>query len=236
MSMIEMDPSSFILATVGEWIEFFLKFILHMDEQLPVLIKQYGPWIYGILFLVIFCETGLVVTPILPGDSLLFAAGVVASAGELNVPLLILLLTIAAVLGDAVNYTIGAFLGPKVLSGKYPFLKKEYLDKTQRFYDKYGGKTIILARFVPIVRTFAPFLAGVGSMSYPKFASYNVIGGIIWVVAFTVAGTMLGQFDIIRKNLTAISLLIVFVSVLPAILEVMKARKESAANSPTPEG
>ncbi|MBY0589606.1 DedA family protein [bacterium] len=231
-----MDPSSFILATVGEWIEFFLKFILHMDEQLPVLIKQYGPWIYGILFLVIFCETGLVVTPILPGDSLLFAAGVVASAGELNVPLLILLLTIAAVLGDAVNYTIGAFLGPKVLSGKYPFLKKEYLDKTQRFYDKYGGKTIILARFVPIVRTFAPFLAGVGSMSYPKFASYNVIGGIIWVVAFTVAGTMLGQFDIIRKNLTAISLLIVFVSVLPAILEVMKARKESAANSPTPEG
>jgi membrane-associated protein len=225
--MLELDPSMSMLASVGEWIEFFMKFVLHMDEQLPVLIKQYGPWIYAILFLVIFCETGLVVTPILPGDSLLFAAGVVASAGELNVPLLIVLLTIAAILGDAVNYTIGAFLGPKVLTGKYPFLKKEYLEKTQRFYDRYGGKTIILARFVPIVRTFAPFLAGVGQMSYPKFASYNIIGGIIWVVAFTIAGTLLGQFDIIKKNLTAISLLIVFVSVLPALLEVMKARQEA---------
>jgi membrane-associated protein len=168
----------------------------------------------------------------LPGDSLLFAAGVVAAAGELNVPLLLVLLTIAAVLGDAVNYMVGKFLGPKVLSGKYPFLKKEYLDKTQAFYDKYGGKTIILARFVPIVRTFAPFLAGVGTMSYSKFASYNVIGAIIWVVGFTIAGTVLGQFDLIKKNLTAISLIIVFVSVLPAILEILKHRKESAAQQP----
>ncbi len=158
--MLDLDSSSFLLASVGEWVEFFMKFVLHMDEQLPVLIKQYGVWIYAILFLVIFCETGLVVTPILPGDSLLFAAGVVAAAGELNVPLLLVLLTIAAILGDAVNYTVGKFLGPKVLSGKYPFLKKEYLDKTQAFYDKYGGKTIILARFVPIVRTFAPSSQG----------------------------------------------------------------------------
>ncbi len=230
--MLDLDSSSFLLANVGEWVEFFMKFILHMDEQLPVLIKQYGVWIYAILFLVIFCETGLVVTPILPGDSLLFAAGVVAAAGELNVPLLLVLLTIAAVLGDAVNYMVGKFLGPKVLSGKYPFLKKEYLDKTQAFYDKYGGKTIILARFVPIVRTFAPFLAGVGTMSYSKFASYNVIGAIIWVVGFTIAGTVLGQFDLIKKNLTAISLIIVFVSVLPAILEILKHRKESAAQQP----
>jgi membrane-associated protein len=230
--MLDLDSSSFLLASVGEWVEFFMKFVLHMDEQLPVLIKQYGVWIYAILFLVIFCETGLVVTPILPGDSLLFAAGVVAAAGELNVPLLLVLLTIAAILGDAVNYTVGKFLGPKVLSGKYPFLKKEYLDKTQAFYDKYGGKTIILARFVPIVRTFAPFLAGVGSMSYSKFASYNVIGAIIWVVGFTIAGTILGQFELIKKNLTAISLLIVFVSVLPAILEILKHRKESAAQQP----
>lgn len=198
--MLDADSSLFLLADVGQWVEFFMKFILHMDEQLPVLIKQYGVWIYAILFLVIFCETGLVVTPILPGDSLLFAAGVVAAAGELNVPLLLVLLTIAAVLGDAVNYMVGKFLGPKVLSGKYPFLRKEYLDKTQAFYDKYGGKTIILARFVPIVRTFAPFLAGVGTMSYSKFASYNVIGAIIWVVGFTVAGTMLGQFDFIKKS------------------------------------
>jgi membrane-associated protein len=230
--MLDADSSLFLLADVGQWVEFFMKFILHMDEQLPVLIKQYGVWIYAILFLVIFCETGLVVTPILPGDSLLFAAGVVAAAGELNVPLLLVLLTIAAVLGDAVNYMVGKFLGPKVLSGKYPFLRKEYLDKTQAFYDKYGGKTIILARFVPIVRTFAPFLAGVGTMSYSKFASYNVIGAIIWVVGFTVAGTMLGQFDFIKKNLTAISLVIVFVSVLPAIFEILKHRKESAAQQP----
>lgn len=218
-----------LLAQVGEWIDFFIKFILHMDEQLPVLIQKYGSWIYLILFLIIFCETGLVVTPILPGDSLLFATGVVAAAGGLNVPLLIILLSVAAILGDAVNYSIGHFLGPKVLTGKYRFLKKEYLDKTQRFYEKYGGKTIIIARFVPIVRTFAPFLAGVGNMSYFRFGSYNIIGGVAWISVFVIAGTLLGSIEFIKKNLTAITMLIVVVSVLPAIFEFWKARQEERA-------
>jgi membrane-associated protein len=228
--MLELDPQFLLAAGLQEWIDFFVKFVLHMDEQLPILIKQYGSWIYAILFLVIFCETGLVVTPILPGDSLLFAAGLVAAAGDMSIPLLIALLSIAAILGDAVNYSIGLFLGPRVLTGKYWFLRKEYLDRTQRFYEKYGGKTIILARFVPIVRTFAPFLAGVGRMSYARFASFNVIGGIAWIVIFVVLGAVLGQFEFIKKNLTAMTLLIVFISILPILWEIWKARKESAGD------
>lgn len=227
--MFDIDTQFFLLANVGEWVSFFTKFVLHMDEQLPLLIKDYGAWIYLFLFLIIFCETGLVVTPILPGDSLLFATGMVAAVGDLNVPLLLILLSIAAVLGDAVNYTVGNFLGPKVLNGKYPFLRKEYLDKTQAFYDKYGGKAIILARFVPIVRTFAPFLAGVGKMSYVRFATFNIVGGVAWISIFVIAGVLLGEVEFVKKHLTEITLFIVFVSVVPIIIELWKARREGAA-------
>ena len=207
----------------------FLDLFLHLDEKLEVFVPQYGTWIYLILFAIIFCETGLVVTPILPGDSLLFAAGAIAARGLLSWWQLIVLLSIAAVLGDAVNYAIGKFMGPKVLSGNGRFLKREYLDKTHKFYERYGGKTIILARFVPIVRTFAPFLAGVGSMSYFKFASYNVIGGIVWVVFFILLGYGTGNIPLVKKYFEIVVIGIVFISILPAVFEAWRARREAAA-------
>ena len=159
----------------------FIDLFLHLDTHLQEVIQTYGTWTYLLLFVIVFCETGLVVTPILPGDSLLFAAGAFAAAGSLEVGVLLGLLSVAAVLGDAANYSLGYLLGPKVLRGQHRFLKKEYLERTQRFYDRYGAKTIVLARFVPIVRTFAPFLAGVGRMNYWKFARYNVAGGALWI-------------------------------------------------------
>jgi membrane-associated protein len=205
----------------------FIEFFLHLDMHLHAAIQAYGIWTYLLLFLIIFCETGLVVTPILPGDSLLFAAGALAAGGSLNVVWLSVLLSVAAVLGDAANYTIGHFMGPKVFSHENGrFLKKEYLDRTHQFYEKYGGKTIIIARFVPIVRTFAPFVAGVGSMTYWRFASYNVIGGVAWVTICLFAGYAFGNLPIVKENFTLVILAIIFISLLPGLVEFMRQRQQ----------
>lgn len=219
-----------------EWIQAFVDFVryvvdlfLHLDRHLEAVILQYGTATYLLMFVILFLETGLVVTPILPGDSLLFAAGTFAARGSLDLGLLIILLIVAAIIGDAVNYSIGYYLGPKVLSEGNRFLKKEYLEKTHRFYEKYGGKTIIIARFVPIVRTFAPFLAGVGRMSYWKFASYNVIGAILWVLVCVLAGYFFGNLEVVQKNFTLVVLAIVFISILPALVEYSRGTLKSRA-------
>ena len=210
-----------------EVIKFLIDFILHMDVHLNEIISNYGVWTYGILFFVIFMETGFVVTPFLPGDSLLFAAGTFAALGSLNPYYLFLLLTAAAILGDTVNYSIGHYIGPRAFSGDIKFLKQEHLDKTQAFYEKHGGKTIILARFIPIIRTFAPFVAGVGTMKYRKFIAYNIIGGIAWVATFTFLGYFFGNIEFVKKNFELVIFAIIFISFIPPVLEVMKARKES---------
>ena len=213
-----------------EFIKDFIDLFLHLDTHLQTVIQNYGTWTYVILFLIIFCETGLVVTPILPGDSLLFAAGAFAATGSLDLAWLLILLTVAAVLGDAVNYAIGHFMGPKVFSQPDSrFLKREYLDRTHQFYEKYGGKTIIIARFVPIVRTFAPFVAGVGSMTYAKFASYNVIGGLLWVGVCVLAGYAFGNIPVVKENFTLVILGIIFVSILPGIIEFLRQRQQTVA-------
>ncbi len=202
-----------------------LELFLHIDDHLRQLTADYGGWTYAILFLVVFCETGLVVTPFLPGDSLLFAAGAVASLGSLNVWLLCGLLFIAAVLGDTVNYHVGLFLGPKVLSGKFSrWLNPAHLKRTEDFYAKYGPMTIILARFVPIVRTFAPFVAGVGKMNYAKFLLYNILGGALWVLSMTLAGYFLGEIPLVKENFEIVVIGIVFVSVLPMVFEFLRHR------------
>src|SRR5687768_13976876 len=184
------------LRDLVDFLRGIVDFILHIDVHLALLVSQYGTWTYAILFLIIFCETGLVVTPFLPGDSLLFAAGALAAASDLNVGLMFVLLTIAAILGDAVNYTIGKTVGEKLFDGRIRYLRREHLDRTHAFYEKYGGKTIIIARFVPIVRTFAPFVAGMGSMSYGKFAAYNVGGAILWIGSLLSAGFLFGNLPI----------------------------------------
>ena len=217
-------------------------FILHIDIRLAELARDYGVWVYGILFLIVFCETGLVVTPFLPGDSLLFAAGALAggalavdgvsTAGMYNVHLLVLLLFIAAVVGDAVNYTIGRKIGPAVFEKKNSrIFKPQYLGRTHKFFEKYGSKTIVLARFVPIVRTFAPFLAGVGTMSYAKFAFYNVTGAFVWVTSFTYAGFFFGSTPLVQKNFKLVILAIIILSIMPGVIEVLKARKEARSNA-----
>lgn len=200
---------------------------IHLDEHLNVIIQNYGPWTYGLLFLIIFMETGLVVTPFLPGDSLLFAAGTFAGLGSLNIFLLFILLSIAAIIGDTVNYWIGHFIGPRAFSGEIRFLKKEYLDRTHEFYERHGGKTIILARFVPIVRTFAPFVAGIGAMSYGKFISYNVFGGLLWVSIFTFLGYFFGNLPFVQNNFSIVVLAIILVSVLPGVYEYLKERSRT---------
>jgi membrane-associated protein len=184
-----------------ELIRSLIDFVLHIDQHLVEIVSEYKTWTYLILFLIIFAETGFVVTPILPGDSLLFAAGAIIAKPEsnLNIVLMLLLLIVAAILGDLVNYHIGKYIGPKAFSGKYKLLKKEYLEKTQAFYNKHGGKTIIYARFIPIIRTFAPFVAGIGTMSYLRFATYNVVGGIAWVTSFLMIGYFFGGLPVIRK-------------------------------------
>lgn len=202
-----------------------INFLLNIDQFLEQIISQYGTITYILLFLVIFIETGLVVTPFLPGDSLLFAAGALAATtGKLNPYLLFLLMAIAAVLGDTVNYWIGHYIGPKVFSIRSRFIKQEYLLKTQRFYDKHGGKTIFLARFVPIVRTFAPFVAGVGKMRYGYFISYNIFGGIIWTGVFIFLGYFFGNIPFVQKNFELIIIAIVLISVLPAVFEFVKEK------------
>ncbi|MFM8269880.1 MAG: DedA family protein [Pseudomonadota bacterium] len=208
-----------------ELIARFVDIMLHLDVHLSSTISEYGTWTYLILFLIVFCETGLVVTPFLPGDSLLFAAGAFAGKGSLELMLLIPLLCVAGILGDAVNYAIGRYLGPKVLKGESWFLKKEYLIKTQAFYERYGGKTIVIARFVPIIRTFAPFLAGVGKMNYSRFGLFNISGAILWVVLFCAAGYWFGNIPLVRKNFTLVILAIIVISVLPAVFEALRAKK-----------
>ncbi|MVZ63172.1 DedA family protein [Sphingobacterium humi] len=203
-----------------------IDFILHIDDHLVEIVNNYQTWTYLILFLIIFAETGLVVTPFLPGDSLLFATGAIIAKPEtdLNIFVMWILLMVAGIIGDMVNYHIGKYLGPKAFSGKYKFLKKEYLEKTEKFYEKYGGKTIIYARFVPIIRTFAPFVAGVGSMSYGKFASYNVIGAILWVTSFLFIGYFFGGLPIIKDNFTIVIFAIILLSMLPPIIEVIREK------------
>lgn len=209
-----------------EPIKFLIDLVLHLDEYLNVIITNYGVWTYGILFLIIFMETGFVVTPFLPGDSLLFAAGSFAALGSLNPVYLFVLLSIAAVLGDTINYSIGAYIGPRAFSGEIKYLKREHLDRTHEFYEKHGGKTIILARFIPIIRTFAPFVAGVGSMTYSRFIIFNVIGGITWVALFTFGGYYFGNLPVVRNNFELVIFAIIFISFIPPILEFFKARKE----------
>lgn len=206
-----------------ELIHLFFDFILHLDKHLLALTTEYGVWVYGVLFVIVFCETGLVVTPFLPGDSLLFVTGTLAGAGMLDPVLLCLVLIIAAVLGDTVNYFIGRKMGPAVF--KRPdarFLKQEYLRKTQQFYAKHGGKTIIIARFIPIIRTFAPFVAGVGTMQYSRFIAYNIGGGIAWVVLFITAGYFVGDQPFVKNNLTLVVFGIILVSILPGIVEFIR--------------
>jgi len=213
-----------------DFIKFLIDLFLHLDKYLSTVIQNYGTWTYFLLFLVIFMETGFVVTPFLPGDSLLFAAGTFASpalGSPLNIWVLWALLCVAAVTGDTVNYWIGHFIGPRAFSGEIRFLKKQYLDRTHAFYERHGGKTIVLARFVPIIRTFAPFVAGVGEMSYAKFFSYNVIGGIVWVTLFTWGGYFFGTLPFVQNNFSLVVLAIIFLSVLPAVIEVIKERTRS---------
>jgi len=203
-----------------------ISFILHIDRHLTELSAQYGVWIYAILFVIVFCETGLVITPFLPGDSLLFAAGSIAALGSMNIHTMALLLMLAAILGDAVNFAIGKYLGERLFANPDSrIFRRSYLQRTEAFYAKHGGKTIILARFVPILRTFAPFVAGMGHMSYGRFFRFNVIGGIAWVALFSYAGFWFGQQPIVKENLTLILLAIIIISVLPAIIEIIRARR-----------
>ena len=198
---------------------------LHLDEYLAQIISDYGTWTYAILFAVIFIETGLVIMPFLPGDSLLFAAGTFAALGSMNVWLLVGLLIGAAILGDTVNYSIGHYLGERAYNIKW--IKKEYLDKTHAFFEKHGGKAIFLARFVPIVRTFAPFVAGIGKMTYSYFITYNVVGGFVWVLLFTFAGYLFGNIPFVKANFEYVIILIILISVMPMVVEWWKARHES---------
>jgi len=213
------------------FIHFVIDFILHIDVHLAELVAQYGIWVYGILFLILFCETGLVVTPFLPGDSLLFVAGALAAlpGNDMNVHLMAFLMAIAAILGDAVNYTIGRVFGERLFSNPdSKIFRRSYLDKTHKFYEKHGGKTIILARFVPIVRTFAPFVAGMGHMSYRHFAAYNVIGALVWVLLFTYAGYLFGDLPIVQENLKLLIVAIIVVSILPGVVEIWRHKRAAA--------
>lgn len=211
-----------------EYLKQLIDWVLHLDKHLGEVIRDYGTWTYLILFAIVFCETGLVVTPFLPGDSLLFAAGTLASSDEtggvINVHLLVFLLIVAAVVGDTVNYHVGYYVGPKVFTGKSRFLKKEHLDRAHAFYEKYGAKAIVLARFVPIVRTFVPFVAGIGKMSYTTFITYNVIGGVVWVALLTYAGYLFGGHPVVKKNFSLVILAIIVISILPMVIEFLRAK------------
>ena len=212
-----------------EIIQYLFDFIIHIDAHLAELVANYGIWIYAILFLIIFCETGLVVTPFLPGDSLLFVAGALASLGDndINVHLMVLLLCAAAILGDLTNYLIGKFFGEKLFSNPdSKIFKQSYLEKTHQFYEKHGGKTIILARFVPIIRTFAPFVAGMGNMCYKRFGLFNITGGIVWVSLFMYAGYFFGGLEFVQKNLKLLIVLIIIISVIPGVVEVWRNRNK----------
>jgi membrane-associated protein len=204
--------------------------VLHIDEYLAVIIENYGTWTYAILFIIIFIETGLVIMPFLPGDSLLFAAGAFAGLGYLNIWILIPLLILAAVLGDAVNYSIGHYLGDRAYTIKW--IKKDHIEKTHAFFEKHGGKAIFLARFVPIVRTFAPFVAGVGKMSYTYFATYNIVGGITWVTIFTLLGYFFGNLEFVQNNFELVIVAIILISIVPVFYEWWKTRREAKTSQP----
>ena len=206
-----------------------LDILLHLDKYLDLMIQTMGIWSYVIIFLIIFCETGLVVTPVLPGDSLLFAIGTFAALGSFDIVMVLILLTIAAIAGDTVNYWIGNYLGPKVFHYEDSrFFKKKHLERTHQFYEKHGGKTIIIARFIPIIRTFAPFVAGIGSMTYRKFLSYNVVGGILWIFSLTLAGYFFGNIPVVRNNFSLVIMAIVVISVMPGIIEYLRQRGKAA--------
>jgi membrane-associated protein len=227
------------METVINLVKLFIEFVLHMDKHLPQIVSDIGIWSYLVLFVIIFIETGLVVTPFLPGDSLLFMAGAVAATTSLNIWALWVLMVLAAVLGDTANYWIGHYVGPKVFTQGSRWLKKEYLDRTHAFYQKHGGKTIFLARFIPIIRTFAPFVAGIGRMSYGYFISYNVIGGLVWVTVALGAGYFFGNLPFVKNNFSLVVVAIIFISVIPIIVEYFKGRskpKETAPAQSTVDG
>ncbi|MFB3906583.1 MAG: DedA family protein [Acidobacteriota bacterium] len=218
-----------------ELISALIDFVLHIDKHLDVLIQGYGLWVYLILFLIVFCETGLVVTPFLPGDSLLFAVGAFAARGSLNIFWAFVLLAAAAIIGDTVNYWAGQLAGPKVFqSERSRLLNKKHLLRTHEFYERHGGKTIIIARFIPIIRTFAPFVAGIGRMTYPRFLSYNVIGGLAWVAIFLFGGFFFGNLDVVRRNFTLVIFAIIILSVMPGVIEYVRQRRLSVAGQPLP--
>ena len=212
-----------------ELIQQLFGIFVHLDKYLELIIRDYGLWTYLILFLIVFCETGLVVTPFLPGDSLLFAAGALAATTSLEVGWLLGLLSVAAIAGDTANYWIGNLVGPRVFSGKESrFLNREHLERTHRFYEKHGGKTIIIARFMPIIRTFAPFVAGIGSMNYTRFILYNVAGGLAWIVLFVVGGYLFGNIPMVKRNFTLVIMVIIVISVMPGIVEFVRHRRTRA--------
>ena len=207
----------------------FIDMLLHLDKYINVLIQNYGTWTYLIFFIIIFCETGLVVTPVLPGDSLLFVAGTFAASGSLKMEWLVVLLSLAAILGDTVNYWVGNFIGPRVFQMENSrVFKKEYLDRTHEFYEKYGPITIVIGRFVPIIRTFAPFLAGVGSMTYGRFLTYNVVGGILWIAAFILGGYFFGNLPIVKNNFSLVIFAIIIISMLPTVIEYFRQRSRAS--------
>jgi membrane-associated protein len=209
---------------MGDLFRFFIDFVLHIDRHLVEIVTNYQSWTYAILFLIIFCETGLVVTPFLPGDSLLFAAGAVAAmdGNPLNIYYLVPLILLAAFIGDNTNYAIGRFLGIKVYQKDYRFIKRKYLDETHAFYEKHGGKTLIIARFMPIIRTFAPFVAGVGTMKYKRFLMFCVVGNLLWVTIFSFAGYYFGNIPIVKKNFSLVVFAIIFVSFIPPMYAFVK--------------
>lgn len=225
-----IDLSAYVFSLIQNtnlnWNGDIIDIILHVDKYLGQIINNYGFWTYLILFVIVFCETGLVITPFLPGDSLLFAAGSFAAIGVINPMILFVSISIAAILGDTVNYWMGHYVGPRVFKENVRFLKREYLERTHKFYEKYGGKTIILARFIPIIRTFAPFVAGIGSMTYGKFISYNIIGGIVWVAMFVYSGYFFGTLPIVKNNFSLVIIVIIILSVVPIVVELLKKRKK----------
>jgi membrane-associated protein len=212
-----------------DFVRSVVDFFLHLDEHLNQIVTTYGVWTHLILFAIVFAETGLVVTPFLPGDSLLFAAGALAALGSLDLWLLVVLLIGAAILGDSVNYWVGAWIGPRAFSGNVRFLRTDYLERTRSFYEKHGGKTIILARFVPIIRTFAPFVAGVGAMSYPRFIVYNIIGAVLWVGLFVPLGYYFGNMPTVKNNFSLVIFAIIGISVMPIAVEMFRARRSRPA-------
>ena len=206
----------------------FVDLVLHLDKHLLELLRQFGPWIYVILFAIIFAETGLVVTPFLPGDSLLFAVGALAAvdtSGTLNAPLISVLLAVAAVLGNTVNYQVGRVIGPRAFTGRVRFLKIEYLQRTEAFFEKYGPMTIVVSRFMPIIRTFAPFVAGIGHMHYGRFQAYNIGGGVSWVLIFIWGGFLFGNIPLIKNNFGIVTIIIIIVSILPAVIAMLRRKR-----------